>query len=1083
MKNSSMGADSEFYKRIGFVLASIHTGSSLNLWLSLAAKASESKKSSFFVFPGGKLDKVSGSEYLRNKIYSLANKKNLDGLISWSSSIGGAVSISELDDFHKKFEDIPLVTIGHKIGEHPLVDFDAYKGMRELVEHFIRSHGARKIAFIRGPENHNSAEDRFRAFKDAMKERNLLNADNERLISNSYSWSDGEKAAMELYETRGLVPGRDFDALIAASDMMAYSVVEYFQKKGFRIPKDFIVGGFNNSVEGRIVSPELSTVNMPQSELGLEAYKMMDSILNAKNGTFIKDKSLPAYPILRESCGCNSLKSWLSVSDTKFKQKTRQQLKSEICAIFRREVDSDFTKSKIDPMFEALFDNSKSDFFNLLTKILEDYFEAEGELSSLFNAIYTLKNSNCLPEDYTEKIIRTINVLIPQVQERVAANKRHKSMTVSSTVSKLKNDLLYVHKSEDLIRILKKHLKKIGIKTVAVVLYDSDEFSKYIGGFNILEDNEYEQNIRTKEILFDSDLLLPEEYKSDTAKGVFVVQPLFIENEPYGYFVADYSGCDGLVYEDLRYSISCALQNIFFFQKIESAKRSAEQAEFEKTEFFANVGIELCDPLKDLSAKVTQMENNVNEGLYDAEILSDQLVFLKSQIEAQLEKTETLVDLTRSQVDDLPMDKKLFNIQQILPSRLVATINEDYPLLYGDSERLKKAIDMILDSNAKNPEVFTKIDGVHLKFDSSKIDWQKPNVLLAEKIILLQYGDIIRKDGYAEIILPWPNLSGLPPTKINPDLAKLISLSNKEENLFGVDVKSFADNNLNELTETVAFTWYPDESSIDELLKVYSLRRNEKLFRAPIICFSHNLIGLTFLEMLEQKVKIQKSSSVLFVNTVHNRYGTWATDSNSVSIASMDEFDAILNEITPSLIVFENIEEADIIKIRKNHKTVLVPIIVLPDSVLSEEKVELLCTHPRIILCNRGAAESEQFNERIHNILSGDEILPPHTGALVKKAILYLNKNASQQIVRWKLADTVHVSEDYLTRIFHKEIGLSLWEYLNRYRIYIATKMLLETNDTIYEIAENSGFQDQAYFCRVFKKIYGVPPGKIRTKN
>ena len=109
--------------------------------------------------------------------------------------------------------------------------------------------------------------------------------------------------------------------------------------------------------------------------------------------------------------------------------------------------------------------------------------------------------------------------------------------------------------------------------------------------------------------------------------------------------------------------------------------------------------------------------------------------------------------------------------------------------------------------------------------------------------------------------------------------------------------------------------------------------------------------------------------------------------------------------------------------------------------------------------------------------------MPPHTGALVKKAILYLNKNVSQQIVRWKLADTVHVSEDYLTRIFHKEIGLSLWEYLNRYRIYLAIKMLLETNDTIYEVAEKSGFQDQAYFCRVFKKIYGIPPGKIRTKN
>jgi len=194
------------------------------------------------------------------------------------------------------------------------------------------------------------------------------------------------------------------------------------------------------------------------------------------------------------------------------------------------------------------------------------------------------------------------------------------------------------------------------------------------------------------------------------------------------------------------------------------------------------------------------------------------------------------------------------------------------------------------------------------------------------------------------------------------------------------------------------------------------------------------------------------------------------------------EFDEILSEITPSLIVFETIEVESIRKIRQNPKTVHVPIIILPEHIYSDEDVDRICSYPRIILCNRGSADSEQFDARIKAILAGDEILPPHTGAIVKKAILYLNQNAEKQIVRWKLADTVHVSEDYLTRIFHKEIGLSLWEYLNRYRINIATKMLLETNDTIYEIAEKTGFQDQAYFCRVFKKIYGVPPGKIRNK-
>jgi len=390
----------------------------------------------------------------------------------------------------------------------------------------------------------------------------------------------------------------------------------------------------------------------------------------------------------------------------------------------------------------------------------------------------------------------------------------------------------------------------------------------------------------------------------------------------------------------------------------------------------------------------------------------------------------------------------------------------------------------IFDFSEKDPYISEKLDGVHVEFYSNRFDWQKPELLLAEKIILLQFGDVEKSLNYAEITLPWPNLAGLPPESRSAQRFDLYSFSEgKTEKRLGLESKYFFEEGFEPAEpESIVFLWEPDSAPIDEWIKVYSLRRNESLFRAPLICYSHNLIGHNFSEILEQKIKAQRAAPVLFVNAKHTRYGSWATESNTVSIASMEEFDEILSEITPSLIVFEEVNEESIRRIRQNPKTVLVPILVLPDSIETDEEIELLCSHPRIILCNRGAAESEQFDERIKGILAGDEILPPHTGALVKRAILYLNRNASQQIVRWKLADTVHVSEDYLTRIFHKEIGLSLWEYLNRYRIYIATKMLLETNDTIYEIAENSGFQDQAYFCRVFKKIYGVPPGKIRSK-
>ena len=580
------------------------------------------------------------------------------------------------------------------------------------------------------------------------------------------------------------------------------------------------------------------------------------------------------------------------------------------------------------------------------------------------------------------------------------------------------------------------------------------------------------------------EFLVPERYSLDFEQGAFIVQPLFVEERSYGYVICNYSACQGFVYEDLRSSLSSVLQSIFLFEQTNEAKRIAEQAEFAKTEFFANVGSDLCDPLKNLSAKVQQMESNIEKGVLDKDILSEQLLFLRSQIDSQLEKTETLVDLTRSQVDDLPMNKKLFDIRQMLPGSVAAGLDKDFPLIYGDSERLKRALQTIFEFSEKTPFISEKTDGIHIEFYSNRFEWQKPEFLLAEKIILLQYGDVIKSPNYAEVIIPWPNLAGQPPELQNVEDVQVYCFSeNISEERKSLNPKYiFSDSvKLSEL-KNIQLLWEPDFAPIDEWVKVYGLRHNEALFRAPLICYSRNLIGHNFIEILEQKIKAQRAAPVLFINAKHTRYGTWATDSNSVNIQSMEEFDKILKEITPSLIVFEIIDEESIRKVRQNPKTVLVPILVLPDTINTEEEVELLCSHPRIILCNRGVAEAEQFNERVKGILAGDEILPPHTGALVKKAILYLNKNASQQIVRWKLADTVHVSEDYLTRIFHKEIGLSLWEYLNRYRIYIATEMLLETNDTIYEIAENSGFQDQAYFCRVFKKIYGIPPGKIRSK-
>jgi len=85
-------------KRIGLILATIiHKGSSTaqSAWPSFVRSAQKENKS-LYIFPGGQLNGQTDSDYLRNRIYSLVNSENLDGLICWTSVIRGSVSAEEL---------------------------------------------------------------------------------------------------------------------------------------------------------------------------------------------------------------------------------------------------------------------------------------------------------------------------------------------------------------------------------------------------------------------------------------------------------------------------------------------------------------------------------------------------------------------------------------------------------------------------------------------------------------------------------------------------------------------------------------------------------------------------------------------------------------------------------------------------------------------------------------------------------------------------------------------------------------------------------------------------------------------------
>ena len=205
----------------------------------------------------------------------------------------------------------PVFTDRKAHPEIPDVRFDAYEGSSFLVRHCIEEHGARKIAYIRGPETHNAAQQRYQAYIDQLKKHGI--AFDANLVADPVSWWSGDLAMRQFLEERHLVPGKDFDTLICASDLMLYSVAQELAARGYEIGRDVFACGFNDSIESRLMSIPVTTVRMPASELGKSAVR---SFYDVVGGRPCKDKELPTTPVIRRSCGCLGDTSWSDCTST-----------------------------------------------------------------------------------------------------------------------------------------------------------------------------------------------------------------------------------------------------------------------------------------------------------------------------------------------------------------------------------------------------------------------------------------------------------------------------------------------------------------------------------------------------------------------------------------------------------------------------------------------------------------------------------------------------------------------------------------------------------------------------------------------
>ena len=120
---------------------------------------------------------------------------------------------------------------------------------------------------------------------------------------------------------------------------------------------------------------------------------------------------------------------------------------------------------------------------------------------------------------------------------------------------------------------------------------------------------------------------------------------------------------------------------------------------------------------------------------------------------------------------------------------------------------------------------------------------------------------------------------------------------------------------------------------------------------------------------------------------------------------------------------------------RGGEKTRRVPVLILSGRMLTLDDIQRLEQHALVTFQSKDILTDDETTAAVHRLLLGTDSLPPQTSALVKRTVLYLQQNYASPLSRREIADAIGVSENHLSRIFRRELGITPWDYLNRFRI------------------------------------------------
>lgn len=254
----------------------------------------------------GIIEELKREKMTLSSIYYLNNSLDSsfwDGLYYWDGVIViGGLSESAISELKKLNSNIVIIEARYKNNSVKLVNANLTAGVKEALtqlEKFAQTNivyvgGPRYMTNLQGEKTQAKGEVRLNCYREWMK---LHDQDECSILTPGWSIEDGVQAGKEIAQLPTLPKG-----ILAGNDQLAIGIMQELHTKGFHAPADYHIIGFDNIQMAQYYIPRLSSVSVPEKDLGITAVHLIrEDIIEKK--TRAATTLLEVKLILRESTG------------------------------------------------------------------------------------------------------------------------------------------------------------------------------------------------------------------------------------------------------------------------------------------------------------------------------------------------------------------------------------------------------------------------------------------------------------------------------------------------------------------------------------------------------------------------------------------------------------------------------------------------------------------------------------------------------------------------------------------------------------------------------------------------------------